>query len=505
LNGTNERSVLMAPKSGDLQAAIAATRFGLGARPGEIEQASGDPKAWLTAQIRPEGADQPQGQLPSSREALSALYSYRRERKDARGQGALPARRRAPASAQGAPGMTDASMSEAASGETAAATGQSEADRQAAMFREAQKELRASVGVEFLARAQLAASTPASFRERWALFWFNHFTVSAVKLQSAVVTGPFEREAIRPHVFGRFEDMLTASSRHPGMLLYLDQAQSVGPDSMLGRRRSVGLNENLAREIMELHTVGADAGYTQADVTEFARALTGWSIGRAQDPSEPRDFVFRIAAHEPGGRTIMGRRYSQTGEAQARAVLHDLANDPRTSRRISRKLAIHFVADDPPQGLVDRLDRAWIGSGGRLDAVARALVEAPEAWDPEPRKFKTPYELVISGYRAVGASPAKLEHLGILNALGQKPFSPPSPKGWPEEAADWATADAVIKRLEWAKAFAAKAGPVVDPNAIAQGALGARMSERTATAIARAESRAEALALLLMSPEFQRR
>jgi uncharacterized protein (DUF1800 family) len=493
----------MAQVSAGLQAAIAATRFGLGARPGEIEQASSDPKGWLAAQIRPEGADQPQGDLPSSRQALTSFYDYQRERQTLRKEGDLPKQRQAAAEA----GKPDAAMAGGAadSAPPAKTPDQAAADRQAAMFKDFQKELRDTVGADFLARAQLAASTPASFRERWALFWFNHFTVSAVKLQSAVVTGPFEREAIRPNVFGRFEDMLVASSRHPGMLLYLDQAQSIGPDSMIGQRRRVGLNENLAREIMELHTVGADAGYTQADVTEFARALTGWSIGRPQDPSEPRGFVFREAAHEPGGRAIMGKRYGQDGEAQARAVLHDLANDPRTSKRISRKLAIHFVADDPPQSLVDRLDRAWRSSNGRLDAVAHALIEAPEAWDPDPRKFKTPYEFVVSGYRSVGASPAKIEHLGILTVLGQKPFSAPSPKGWPEEAADWATADAVIKRLEWAKGFSAKAGAMVDPNATAKDALGARMSERTQTAVARAEDRPEALALLLMSPEFQRR
>jgi uncharacterized protein (DUF1800 family) len=271
--------------------------------------------------------------------------------------------------------------------------------------------------------------------------------------------------------------------------------------------RKVGLNDNLAREIMELHTVGADAGYTQADVTEFARALTGWSVGGPKDANRGFDgrYLYRAAIHEPGGREIMGRRYGDSGEAQARSVLHDLAADPRTARHISRKLAIHFVADEPPQALVDQLSEAWTRSGGKLDVVARALVEAPEAWDPEARKFKTPYELIVSGYRAAGVQPTKLEHLRILTALGQKPFSPPSPKGWSDEAADWATSDGVIKRLEWAKGFSAVAGPLVDPVATAKSSLGARLSDRTETAIARAESRPEALALLLMSPEFQRR
>jgi uncharacterized protein (DUF1800 family) len=363
--------------------------------------------------------------------------------------------------------------------------------------------------VDFLNRARLGCTTDASFRERWALFWFNHFTVAAVKLQSAVTAGPFEREAIRPRVFGRFEDLLVASTKHPGMLLYLDQAQSVGPDSQAGQRRKAGLNENLAREILELHTLGADSGYTQADVTEFARALTGWSIGYNRGGlrfgGEPGEYFFRDNTHEPGARTILGRRYGAEGEHQARQVLHDVANDPRTIRRISKKIATHFVADDPPPALVERLDKAWTSSGGKLDVVAHALIESPEAWDPEPHKFKAPYEFVVSGYRSIGAQPAALEQLGILNLLGQKPFGAPSPKGWDDTASAWAGADAVIKRLEWSKGFAAKTASMVDPVATAKSALGPRLGERSEKAIARAESRQEALALLLMSPEFQRR
>lgn len=465
----------MAPAARALQGAIAATRFGLGARPGEIEAAASDPQGWLLAQIRPEGADQPEGPQPTSVERMQALYAYRAERKDLR--------------------------------QEKAADPQAVATDQAEQLKAAQKALIGEVGQEFLARARLGAATPGSFRERWALFWADHFTVSAVKQASAVVVGSFEREAIRPHVFGRFEDLLVASSQHPGMLLYLDQAQSFGPDSLAARLRKVGLNENLGREIMELHTVGADAGYTQADVTEFARALTGWSIGGPHDPDAVRGrFLFRARAHEPGTRTIMGRRYADDGEAQARQVLHDLAANPHTARRISRKIAVHFVADAPPQSLVDRLTRAWTGSDGRLDVVARALVEAPEAWSPEGAKFKRPYEFVVSSYRAVGAEPDAIGKIApILTALGQRPFSAPSPKGWPEDAPEWAAPDAVVKRLEYAKAFAAKAGPLVDPVAVAQSALGARLGERSQLAIRRAEDRPESLALLLMCPEFQRR
>ena len=426
----------MAPAAGALQGAIAATRFGLGARPGEIEAASADPQGWLIAQIRPEGADQPEGPAPTSVERMLALYALQAERKRL-------------------------STGKAAAPQTAT-TDQAEA------LKAAQKALIGEVGQEFLARARLGASTPASFRERWALFWADHFTVSATKEASAVVVGAFEREAIRPHVFGRFEDLLVASSQHPGMLLYLDQAQSFGPDSLAARDRKVGLNENLAREIMELHTVGADAGYTQADVTEFARALTGWSVGGPNEPDDVRGrFMFRARAHEPGSRTIMGRRYAEDGEGQARRVLHDLAANPHTARRISRKIAVHFVADDPPPALVERLSRAWMGP-----TAGSTWSRAPWSRRPKPGRrpaqVQAPYEFLVSSYRAVGGEPDEIGKIApVLTGLGQKPFSAPSPKGWPEAAAEWAAPDAVIKRLEYAKAFAAKAGPLVDPVAVA--------------------------------------
>jgi uncharacterized protein (DUF1800 family) len=459
----------------DLRASIAVTRFGLGAAPGEIERARPDPAAYLKAQIRPDGADRPPGELKSVREAVAEAAELRMVRRDAK--------------AEGVP--------------------------KADPVKAARALLKDTTGDEFLARAQLAASTDAGFRERWTLFWCNHFTVAANKLFTAVLVGPFEREAIRPNVFGRFEDLLVASTRHPGMLTYLDQAQSVGPDSMVAERRGQGgLNENLAREIMELHTLGVGSGYTQADVTEFARALTGWSFMGPNGPpaagapnAQPGDFIFRPFTHEPGARRILGKTYAQEGQAQARAVLHDLAAHPATAHHIAVKLARHFVADDPPPALVARLERSFNTSGGRLDRVAETLIDAPEAWAPAPDKFKTPYEFLTSSYRALGARPDALPQIvPVLTSLGQKPFSAPSPKGWPEEAEAWAAPDAVVKRMGWAEVFAGQQAPLAgQPVEIAQNALGARLGPRAAQAIARAESRPEALAILLMSPEFQRR
>jgi len=466
-----------------LQGAIAATRFGLGARPGELAGIGSDAKGWLLAQIRREGADQPQTNPDTAAKRIQDFRVYRRDQRD---------------------------MRRAAGGDTPP-------ERDPVQI--AARLIRDGAAHDFLARARLAATTPAGFRERWAMFWANHFTVSGVKLVTGTVAGPFEQETIRPRVFGRFEDLLVASTQHPGMLLYLDQAQSIGPNSQaaafLKRRPRAaervgvggGLNENLAREILELHTVGVDGGYSQGDVTEFARALTGWSVGGLREAEDRRGrFVFRAAAHEPGARTVMGKTYPAGDALQAGAILADLAAHPATARHLSRKIARHFVADEPAPALVARLEQAWLGSRGDLAVVARALVEAPEAWEPAPAKFKTPYEFLISSWRAIGGQPGAIEHLAQpLNALGQRPYSPPSPKGWDDIAAPWAAPDALIKRMTWTEGFSAVVAGELDPDAVARGALGARLSPTVEKAVARAESREEALSILLMSPEFQRR
>ncbi|OYU70622.1 MAG: hypothetical protein CFE28_11855 [Alphaproteobacteria bacterium PA2] len=471
----------------DLEAAIALTRFGMGARPGELAQVRSDPKGWLQGQIRREGADQPQTSPATTQERIAEYREFGEAKKQAKTAGETPE------------GRDPVKM--------------------------AQKKLREETGGDFAARAQLAATTDAGFRERWTLFWANHFTVSATKLATATLVGPFEQEAIRPHVFGPFTALLGAAETHPAMLLYLDQAQSIGPDSPaatfirrprpmgvgqqdLARKvRAPGLNENLAREILELHTVGVNGGYTQTDVTEFARAMTGLSIGGLREgPATMGATIFRAQTHQPGDRTVMGVRYPSGGKEQAGAILTDLAARPQTARFICTKLARHFVADDPPPALIERLTRTWMNSNGDLSRVAAALISAPEAWDPRPAKFKTPYEFLISSWRAAGGSPKDITALApTLTAMGQKPFAPPSPKGWPEDATSWAAPDALVKRMAWAQKFADRAAADRDPRVLAMDALGARLQPETATMIARAESRAEGLALLLMSPEFLRR
>lgn len=456
----------------DLKASIAVTRFGLGASAGEISHARAWPEDFLLAQIRAQGADPTSADAAGSIARVRELLDYQQERK------------------------------------TALQAGDPKADP----VQVAAKMIRADAGADFLARVRLAAVTNTAFRERWALFWANHFTVSANKLATATLVGPFEAEAIRPHVFGRFENLLVASSSHPAMLIYLDQAQSIGPDSAAAAVQSragkhVGLNENLAREIMELHTVGVDAAYSQADVTEFARAMTGWSIAGEREPEPLRGrFIFRERAHEPGARTIMGRNYAEEGQGQALAVMRDLARSPHTAHHIAYKLGRHFVADDPPAALTARLEHAYLSTDGDLGKLARQLIASPEAWDPEPRKFKTPYEFMVSSWRAAGVVPDKLEVVApVMTAMGQKPFSAPSPKGWSETAQDWCAPDAIVKRMAWSEALAEESSADRDPGQLAAAALGARLTPAVAKAVARAETRAEGLSILLMSPEFQRR
>ena len=378
------------------------------------------------------------------------------------------------------------------------------------------------------ARATSSLDTPAPFVERLVHFWSNHFAVSIDKLIVVGLAGAFEADAIRPHVLGRFEDMLVAVARHPAMLLYLDQANSIGPQSVAARRiaersgaRQRGLNENLAREIMELHTLGVRSGYTQADVTEFARALTGWSIAagpgapramalsfRDPQPADPQQsFQYRPALHEPGSRTIMGRAYADAGDGQgqARAVLHDLAAAPATAQHIAFKLARHFVADEPPPAVVQRLATAFERSGGDLPTVYRALVESPEAWAETPAKFKTPWEWAVSGLRGLGRREMPgMQMAAVLNQLGQPLWRPGSPAGYDDIAASWAAPDALLRRVELAQRIASQAS-AVDARALAPRLLPGSLSPATAEAIARADSPASGLALLLVSPEFLRR
>ena len=307
--------------------------------------------------------------------------------------------------------------------------------------------------------------------------------------------------------------MVNAVEHHPAMLLYLDQAQSLGPDSLVGQRRAqragvggkVGLNENLAREIMELHTLGVRSGYSQTDVTEFARAMTGWSVGGLRKLPQLGDvapgFVFVPAMHQPGNRQIIGRSYGQQGEQQAQAVLRDLAQHPATAHHLATKLARHFGADDPPPALVARLEKSYLASGGDLPTLYRALIASPEVWSG-PRKFRTPWEWGIAAMRLAGVEQLPPgQAVGLFQQLGQPVWKPGSPAGYDDIAASWAAPDALLRRVEAAQRIAAKAG-AIDARALAEAAFPGSLSETTRTAIARAESPVQATTLLLSAPEI---
>ena len=364
---------------------------------------------------------------------------------------------------------------------------------------------------EALARIRRGVEARAGFAERLVGFWSNHFCVSVNKGGIGRVTaGAFEREAIRPHVLGRFADMLLAVESHPAMLHYLDNAQSVGPNSKVatapganGRR---GLNENLGREIMELHALGVDGGYAQGDVTNLARILTGWTfVGPHARLGEPGTFVFNADAHEPGAIELIGVTFPENGVGQGRAALELIARRPQTARFVATKLARAFLGDGAPRTLTDRLARVFRDTDGDLRALAVALVDAPEAWDPAPVRMRTPYEFVLGTHRLLQRLPEEPGAvLGPLGTMGMPLWAPPGPNGFPEALAAWATPEGMKLRLDWSALVAARLREPPNPSDLLEALTGGAPSPETRDAISRAESRQQGLALLLMSPEMQR-
>lgn len=490
-------------------AAIALNRFGLGARADEAAPA--DPRRWLLDQFdRFDPRPAALAPVPARSDVAAQLGDYLAQLRDLRRSGRAPIA----AMSMPAPAMRDAN--------------DDPNDQLAGLPQELRRYIRQEARSAYLAtvagRVNAALVTPAPFAERLVHFWANHFAVSIDKLTVIGLGGLLEMEAIRPNLFGKFADLLLAVEQHPAMLLYLDQAQSIGPSSRAGAflrnrprgaNRAGGLNENLAREILELHTLGVKGGYAQADVTEFARALTGWTVaGLGRGPAarlagvegQPGAFAFAPMIHEPGPRTVLGRRYAQDGEAQGRAILADLAAHPATATHLATKLARHFAGDDPPPALVGRLADTYRRTGGDLPALYRVLVEAPETWVAQPVKFKTPWEWSISALRAVGARELQGQAAaGLLTQLGQPVWRPGSPAGWDDVAASWAGPDALVRRVEAAERLAGRLGGSVDARALATRLLPGALGAETTTAIARAESPAQGLALLLVAPEFLRR
>ncbi|MEL6257437.1 MAG: DUF1800 family protein [Pseudomonadota bacterium] len=453
-----------------LEGAIAATRFGLGARPGEIKAASSDPRGWLEAQLTQAAFSSfPSAGLSSAKQGLETFFRYTQAR-SARGR-----------------------TSEAA-------------DIDPEQAKKLVREVRLNLRAEVQARTGFGALTPHSFHERLTRFWSNHFTVAARSPQTVAVAGAYEREAIRPNILGSFTELALAAITHPGLLVYLDNWQSIGPSTRPARRRGRGLNENLAREVLELHTVTPASGYTQTDVTEFAKALTGWTVGNRRLGSDRKgETIFVSQIHEPGVRTILGKRYSEDGKDQAVSIIRDLCAHPETAKSVARKMATHFVSDMPPDALIERLETAFRRSNGDLPTLYAALIDAPEAWDGDPQKIKTPDELLTSSARAIGIDAVFAgDPRAVLESFAQIPFTALSPEGWPDEADAWLGSDALMKRIEWAGQVARRS-PTLDARKLMDDALGPLASDATRTAVARAESGEQAIVLAVMSPEFQRR
>jgi len=486
------------------EAALALHRFGFGPRLGSIAAIASDPRGALLAELDRPGAGRiTNPDLLESGEAARAAFNFRQERRAqrlaerAQGEAAKEAAAKEAGKAAPAPPGPSAMQAPAATEMKAGVRAQPTPNALPGFPQQVYLE-------EAKARIDAALGSELGFAERLVWFWSNHFCISADKGPVRALCGAYEREAIRAHVLGRFADMLAAVESHPAMLICLDNARSIGPDSIAGRNQHKGLNENLAREILELHTLGVRTVYTQDDVTSFAKVITGWSVvPPRQDPARGGEFVFNPRMHQPGDQRVIGRTYPDSGVDQGRAVLADLARHPATARHVAAKLARAFVADVPPPALVERLVKRFRDSDGNLKELARALVTAPEAWTAPRGKLKTPGTWFVAALRATGITPPDIRPvIQAQNMLGEPLWRPPAPKGFSDDSAAWM--DGIAQRVDVANQLAGRLAALVDPEAVIDTALGPLASAETRQAVTRAASRPQALALLLMAPEFQR-
>lgn len=439
---------------------LALARFGLGAAPGEIENAGQDPVGYLLQPLGDKGSYQlGHFKLAGTAENAASMFAARK--------------------------MLDAGDKQKAKkpGPVAQQIYLKELD----------------------ARFKTYAETTAPFAERLALFWSNHFAVSARQQAVKSVAGSYEREAIRPHINGRFEEMLLAVEQHPAMLAFLDNAQSTGPNSKAGQKQNRGLNENLAREILELHTYGVNGGYSQADIVELAKAITGWSFGTDDGKGKTGVFEFRANAHEPGDRIVLGKTYANAkGAAQGKAILTDLAHALPTALHVCRRLAGYFISDAPSAGLVAAMAKTFMATNGFLPDVYKTMLTHKDAFQTAQLKFKTPQHFLASVIRLTRPDNKSEVLRNGMERMGQVLWAPSSPKGWDQDAATWATGSGLKTRTEFVITIANMAQLPLSPLQLAENALGQNLTDDTATAIKRAADAKQALAILLMSPEFQR-
>lgn len=458
---------------------IALHRFGLGAKPGQLHGMTADIRGALKEALRKESALLESNGLQSTSANLATLHQFQAERRQ---------HAKDPVNGQSVTGKMNRTKSP----------------------------IQTIYVAEIDARLTRFRKVETGLLERLTLFWANHFTISARKMRVRAMAGSYEREAIRPNVTGRFAELLRAVISHPAMLVYLDNDRSVGPNSRLGRRRDRGLNENLARELLELHTVGIDSGYSQRDVVETAKILTGWSLQGAQPkkgrPSlsiqaenEPFTFTYFENRHEPGAKSVLGERYEEAGQDEAIMLLDALASHPATARHIATKLARYFVADDPPAELVDALESSFNDGDGDLLKVYDTLLDHPLAWSVESKKLRTPQEWLAAALRAFEADmPAQFANRSLV-VMGHPFWSPPSPKGYEDRAEAWLGGAMISARLDWAAAFTSRYATAGEPLALAEHVLGTQLTDETALAMRRAATRKQAFEIMLLAPEMMRR
>jgi uncharacterized protein (DUF1800 family) len=449
------------------QTLIATNRFGLGASPADIERAKENPKAWLKAQIESSTA-MPSvfSDHPSSADVLHLSYKNRRIKDEAKKKAS-------------------------------------------------NKKKRQRFNQSLRARLSHQVQTDQPFAERLVRFWSNHFTVSRTRGLIGPAIPAYENEAIRPFIFGRFEEMLLSVTQHPCMLIYLDNISSIGPNSRQGSRRGKDLNENLAREILELHTMGAQGDYTQSDVTNFAKILTGWTVARQRkNPKNqkvpPGQFLFNLRTHEPGPQELLGKSFKQGGVNQGLEAFKYISRHPSTARFIATKLVRHFVDDAPSARDIQKIEQTFTETKGDLAAVSEALINLKSAWEMSGSKIKTPEELVISTLRAMTTKTAlKLPRRQLLfpalKTMGQEIFRAPSPAGWPDKGDAWIAPESLTHRLEWIRAFSRQSPGDINPVDVFNQTIGTFASKDAARLIKGAPSRADGLALIFSSPAFQRR
>jgi len=448
------------------RANIAVNRFGYGARDDELIQAKKKPKKWIAKQLQPITFS---ATFPHSNDIFFEHVKYLKEKKRQKKQRI----------------------------NSQSTTSQFNNKTTKNMARNTMPRMSADTIIQ-------AINSSNSVSWRLLDFFSNHFSVSVNGRLMAGLGATLEREAIAPNMLGNFEALLLAVEQHPAMLIYLNNEKSFGPNSRMSKRNNKGLNENLAREILELHTLGVNSGYSQSDVIELAKGITGWSV---LNPRKERHagFIFRANGHEPGVRTLLGKSYKESGIAQGEQMLRDLAVSPATAKYVCYKLAHHFVSENPSSSLLQKMEDTWLKTRGNIRQVMLSLFDSEDAWLDSPQKFKTPREFIISTHRALGTTKTNDKALlASVIMLGQQPFNAGSPAGYSDSQKDWQGASALMARIDWSVKFSSQRKRI-NAERIMNSALALNTNEHTYKSVIRAESRQQALTLLLMSPEFQRR